>query len=223
MSVKRAIIMTAAALTLAVGLGTAGALTANAATPSCGTHCTDVFSEAFPGFYWNVPGQVGTRIPPSGHPVNLAPASNTNPGEDFILSDEGTVHDLFLAGLVGAALNARYGDDTIFGILFAPFGAGTDLCLGVPYTPFYGTPVELEPCGGNNLGTVWIAVRQPNSTDFMFVNGSETLEFGNPFVLTAMSPRSDLLLWPQDTGLTNRTVPSPSYQLWGATTGVLLP
>lgn len=225
MSVKRAIIMTAAALSLVVGVGTAGTLTANAATPSCGPDCIDLFSQTFPGSYFNVPDQAHPQV---GSAVNLAPGSATNQGEDFTLNDEGTVNDYFQAGIVGAALNARYGnpkgrygDLEIYEFEYSPFGAPTGLCVGVATTPFYGTQVSLQTCGITGK-TLWVPVPVQTSagSSYMFVNGAETFMFNSPFVLTTMSPGSDLLLWPQ-TSFFNRTVPSVSYQSWGALAGVL--
>ena len=225
MSVKRAIIMTAAALSLVVGVGTAGTLTANAATPACGQNCIDIFSQAFPGSYFNVPGQAHPQV---GSAVNLAPGSATNPGEDFVMDSEAPVNDYFQAGIVGAALNARYGNPKgrygnldMYEFRFAPFGVESLLCVGVATTPFYGTPVSLQPCG-ISARTLWVPVPVQTSagSSYMFVNGAETFMFNSPFVLTTMSPGSDLLLWPQ-TSFFNRTVPSTSYQSWGALAGVL--
>ena len=51
MSIKSKMLATAATLALVGGVGTAGALstaaTANAATPSCGFTCVDIFSQEF--------------------------------------------------------------------------------------------------------------------------------------------------------------------------------
>jgi len=51
MSIKSKVLATAATLALVGGVGTAGVLgtaaTANAATPSCGVSCLDIFSQEF--------------------------------------------------------------------------------------------------------------------------------------------------------------------------------
>ena len=50
MSIKSKVLATAATLTLVGGVGAAGVLgaaTANAATPSCGGTCVDIFSQEF--------------------------------------------------------------------------------------------------------------------------------------------------------------------------------
>jgi hypothetical protein len=47
MSIKSKLVTAATALTLVAGVGAAGILTANAATPKCGRACTDFYSRAF--------------------------------------------------------------------------------------------------------------------------------------------------------------------------------
>jgi hypothetical protein len=47
MSIKSKIFAAAATLTMVGGIGAAGTLTANAATPSCGHNCIDIFSREF--------------------------------------------------------------------------------------------------------------------------------------------------------------------------------
>ena len=44
MSIRNKILAAAATLTLVGGVGTVGALSAGAATPSCGNSCVDVFT-----------------------------------------------------------------------------------------------------------------------------------------------------------------------------------
>ncbi len=47
MSIKSKFFAAAAVLTMAGGIGAAGTLIANAATPSCGHRCIDIFSREF--------------------------------------------------------------------------------------------------------------------------------------------------------------------------------
>ena len=83
MSIKSKVLATAATLALVGGVGTAGvlgtAVTANAATPSCGNTCVDIFSQEFghhsvPNFLLDV-YQQHIRI---GQPVILFRSSNND-------------------------------------------------------------------------------------------------------------------------------------------------
>ena len=77
MSIKSKVLATAATLALVGGVGTAGVLgtaaTANAATPSCGGTCVDIFSQEFG--HHSVPELHPGRLPaahpdrPADHPV----------------------------------------------------------------------------------------------------------------------------------------------------------
>ena len=84
MSFKSKLLAGAATLALVGGVGTAGALSAAAATPSCGHNCIDIFSRAFgthrtPNFVLDVLRQ-GAKV---GQPIILFRTSNTDPAEDF--------------------------------------------------------------------------------------------------------------------------------------------
>ena len=114
MSIKSKVLATAATLTMVGGVGTAGvlgtAVTANAATPSCGSTCVDIFSQEFghhsvPNFILDV-YQQHIRI---GQPIILYRSSNNDSAEDFRLEFQGTVADFYLAGMVSAALALHYG------------------------------------------------------------------------------------------------------------------
>ena len=85
----------AATLALVGGVGTVGALSASAATPSCGHNCIDIFSRAFgthrtPNFVLDVLRQ-GAKV---GQPIILFRTSNTDPAEDFVAVVPG--HDVRL-------------------------------------------------------------------------------------------------------------------------------
>ena len=105
---------TAATLALVGGVGTAGVLgtaaAANAATPSCGGTCVDIFSQEFghhhsPNFIVDV-FQQHIRI---GQPVILYRTSNNDPAEDFRLEFQGTVADFLAAQMVTPAFALHYG------------------------------------------------------------------------------------------------------------------
>ena len=110
MSIKSKLLAGAATLALIGGVGTAGALTAAAATPSCGHDCIDIFSRAFgthetPNYVLDVLRQ-GAKV---GQPIILYRTSNTDPAEDFVPSIQGTTADFYAAGLVSAAVALHYG------------------------------------------------------------------------------------------------------------------
>ena len=84
MSIKSKVFAAAATLTLVGGVGSMAALSAGAATPSCGNECLDLFSREFgthdqPNYVMDVWRQ-GAKV---GQPVILFRTSNTDPAEDF--------------------------------------------------------------------------------------------------------------------------------------------
>src|SRR5437868_6026233 len=143
MSIKSKVLAGVAALTLVGGAGTAGTLAmataANAATPSCGPTCFDMFSREFgthahPTYVVDVFRQ-GEKV---GQPIILFRQANFDPAEDFTLSFQGLTSDFFAAGLVSAAVNLHYGngsvnaiDEPAFEQEYAPFGVESGLCVGV--------------------------------------------------------------------------------------------
>jgi hypothetical protein len=213
MSIKSKVLATAATLALVGGVGTAGvlgtAVTANAATPSCGNTCVDIFSQEFghhntPNFLLDV-YQQHIRI---GQPVILFRSSNNDQAEDFRLEFQGTVADFYLAGLVSAALALHYGcvpndspggpdcfgsptlsfNDPAFEIEYTPDGVDSGLCVGVASTAVQEEGVTLQECGASSK-TVWAVdvYDQPIESFFLnyypLINGSDT-NFSQPFVLT---------------------------------------
>src|SRR5579862_7585192 len=114
MSIKSKVLATAATLALVGGVGTAGVLgtaaTANAATPSCGGTCVDIFSQEFghhhtPNYILDV-FQQHVRI---GQPIILYRTSNNDPAEDFRLEFQGTVADFLAAQMVTPAFALHSG------------------------------------------------------------------------------------------------------------------
>ena len=142
MSIKSKVLATAAALALVGGVGTAGVLgtaaTANAATPSCGGTCVDIFSQEFghhhdPVFLLDV-FQQHAKI---NQPVILYRSSNNDPAEDFRPEFQGTVADFYAAGLVQSAFALHYG-------CLAGTTAFPD-CFGFTYTlPGHTSPLGVE-------------------------------------------------------------------------------
>jgi hypothetical protein len=110
MSIKSKVFAAAAALTLVGGVGAAGALSAGAATPSCGHDCLDLFSREFgthvhPNFVMDALQQ-GASL---GQPVILFRTSNSDQAEDFTVAFQGNTSDFFAAGLVSSAVALHYG------------------------------------------------------------------------------------------------------------------
>jgi len=238
MSLKSKLLAGAAALTMVGGLGAAGLATAgaaNAATPSCGPTCLDIFSQNFgthhnPGFLLDVYKR-GQTV---GQPIILFRLSNADPAEDFTIADQGTVDDFVAAGLASKTLALHYGALEAYEIEYAPYGADTGLCMGVAATAVQGEKVSLQPCGVS-AKTVWIVDlldgRLQPGTSVPLINGSDT-NFSHPFVLTypAGSSPTDMprpqLFVSNLTGFSGEVPPIPSAlgvvsdtQLWAADFG----
>jgi hypothetical protein len=199
MSIKSKVFAAAAALTLVGGAGAIAATSANAATPSCGPTCIDIFNHDFgthahPNFVQDTYRQ-GEKV---GQPQILFRVANFDPAEDYTFSYQGLVSDFFAANLVSAAVDLHYGggatlpgsktglfpDDAAFELQYSPYGVDSGLCSGVASTAVAGEKVTLQPCGVS-AKTVWIV----DSADTAghgyvpFINGSDT-NFSQPFVLT---------------------------------------
>jgi hypothetical protein len=226
MSVKNKVLAAAATLTMVGGLSAAGALSASAATPSCGNSCIDIFSYEFghhssPNFVMDVK-QGTTR---AGTPIILYRTSDNDAAEDFTVSFQGTVNDFYQAGLVSSALNLHYSHFAAFEFEYSPNGVDSGLCVGVGSTAGNQTPVALEPCGQSSK-TVWVV----DSYDTIrggyvpLINGSDT-NFSHPYVLhypgngyPTDTPRPQLNTYELQK-YSNNTV--YNNELWGANYGVL--
>ena len=194
MSVKSKVLAAAATLTLVgAAAGTLAAGPANAATPSCGHRCINLFSKKFsdvlttkPPFVLDVFRQ-GANI---NQPVIMFQASNADPAEDFTVSLQGTVAAFAAAGLLpSGALTLHYAKDLAWEFQYSPNGVDSGLCVGTASTPIANTPVSLQPCGVS-AKTVWITDRQNRAPGGLFtfpyvpLISAAGLNFSNPFVLT---------------------------------------
>ncbi len=201
----------AAALALLGGIGAAAPGAAQAATPSCGTGCVNVYvaqleggvPTSSPRFVLDAQGQKTA----TGTPVILFRSSNNDPAEDFTVSAQGTVNDFFRAGLVSASVNLHYKHDEAYELEYAPYGADTGPCAGVPGTAGNGTKVSLQPCGVS-ADTVWITATGPYSQSQLLgngyvalINGSDT-NFSHPYAMNYPNgsyptdmPRPQLQTW----------------------------
>jgi hypothetical protein len=209
MSIKSKVFAATATLTLVGGAGAMGALTAgsaSAATPSCGDNCVEFFSAEFPtggtpSFVLDTLKQ-GEKV---GQPQILFRTSNTDPAEDYTVSDQGLVSDFFAAGLVSSSVALHYGGLGCLGTItpgatppcdvpypdlpaseieYSPYGVDSGLCVGVAATATPNEKVTLQPCGESSK-TVWIVDSEdtdPNSNTPL-INGSDD-NFSQPFVLT---------------------------------------
>ncbi len=238
MSIKSKVFAATAALALVGGGAAMGATSASAATPSAGPSAINWFNRDFgthrsPQFVLDVLRQ-GEKV---GQPVILFRVSNSDPAEDFTISQQGTVADFNTAGLVGNAVALRYGglgcavwdlatqkcttfypNRYAYEIQYSPFGVDSGLCVGVGSTAVSGTKVALEPCGVT-ARTVWIedwSVASGARFNYVpLINGSDT-NFSQPFVLTYPSsgyptdkPRPQLYT-ANLTGFSNGTFTNPS-------------
>ena len=165
MSFKSKMLAAAATLTLVGGAaGTLAAGPANAATPSCGHRCINLFSKKFsdvlttkPGFVLDVLRQ-GAKV---GQPIIMFQSSNADPAEDFTVSLQGTVNDFVAAGLVSPALALHYGNDIAWEFEYSPNGVDSGLCVGIsPARPsttrrsaFSRAACRLRPCGSRTSRT----------------------------------------------------------------------
>jgi hypothetical protein len=229
MSIKAKVLAAAATLTLAGAIGTigaAGAMSANAATPSCGKSCIDIFSRlygthAHPNFV--LAAENGSSA--TGTPIILSPASNFSQSEDFTVSFQGTVYDFYQAGLVSAALNLHYHNQLAYEIQYSPWGAPSGNCVGVATTAANGTKVSLQPCGESSK-TVWVvdSFSAIKGAYVPLINGSDT-NFAFPYVLNypssgypTDSPRPQLQTWNLLKFSGGITV---ANEMWSADFGVL--
>ena len=185
----------AGAATLALVGGAAATITsgpANAATPSCGHRCINLFSKKFsdvlttkPGFVVDVLRQ-GAKV---GQPIIMFQSSNSDPAEDFTVSLQGRVSDFVTAGLVSPALAIHYANDRAWEFQYSPNGVDSGLCIGTASAPITNAGVTLQPCGVS-AKTVWITDVQNIQRGGLFtfpyvplISGAGS-NFSNPFVLT---------------------------------------
>jgi hypothetical protein len=181
MSIKNKVFAVAATMTMVGGVSAVGLLPAGASTPSCGPSCVTGYSQEFGSSFVVDVLRQGQKV---GQPLILFRASNSDPAEDFTISDQGTVDDFNAAGLVSDELALHYGSLDAYELEYSPYGVDSGLCMGVGSTAGNGTPVALEPCGESGK-TVWVVDTLDGNTNPNYVpliNGSDT-NFSHPYVL----------------------------------------
>jgi hypothetical protein len=141
----------------------------------------------------------------AGQPQILFRTSDTDPAEDYTISDRGLVSDFYTAGLVSSAVALHYGglgcegtvtpgatppcsanypDLEAYEVEYSPYGVDSGLCAGVAATATAGEKVTLQPCGASSR-TVWIIDSEDTdvNSNTPLINGSDS-NFSQPFVLT---------------------------------------
>ncbi len=144
---------------------------AHAATVTCGNYCVTMAAQSLGS---------GEEIAVSGNGgVLMAPGFT--PKEDFIGLAVGTVAQLAQSGQIPSSLAATYGNEIVYELSYAPYGALTGNCLGVS-SPTAGATVKLQYCGAPTngepapsweaqKGTLWIGVYRNHSGNFEpFIN-----------------------------------------------------
>ena len=157
------------------GLGLAGALTASAATPACGNGCTNIFPQKY-GPQYQV--DVYQARAAANQPVILFQQSNSDPAEDFVVRNEGTVNnyeEYFVTGqtFFSQGFVSNYGDDNLYEFQYEPYGVNSNFCLSTysNEAPQPGYKVRLERCG-QYANSLW-ASDTGNGGDGFFGEGND--------------------------------------------------
>jgi hypothetical protein len=164
------------------GLGMAGTLSASAATPSCGIHCDNWYTQKF-GEHFVLDDIYG--LASTGNGLILYQASNSDPAEDFVNHDLGLVstlhsrhHGLFPQGFIHT-----YGTDKAIEIQYEPLGQNSNLCVGTwpGEAALAGFKIRLEACG---QASTLFAIDQADASGGYtpLITGTDT-NYSSPLVL----------------------------------------
>ena len=174
MSVKAKIAAGAATFGLVGGgLAMAGTMTASAATPNCGDNCSQIFTQKYGPQYLVDVYQARAA---ANQPVILFQRSNSDPAEDFVVKDLGTVDSFYTSyGLVTPQFAHTYSGDTAFEVQYQPYGLNSNFCLSTwsNEAPQPGYKVRLEPCGQYS-NSLWAA---DTASDTPPVGTSEVFDY----------------------------------------------
>jgi hypothetical protein len=110
-----------AALVLAAGALAAAGPAASAATPACGQSCLALASQAFGTSDVSAVFYPRFAMPGKGQSVILSSAGNLS-SEDWRVTIEVTVAQVYAAGIVGAAVGRTWPSDEAFEFQYAPNG-----------------------------------------------------------------------------------------------------
>jgi hypothetical protein len=181
----------------------------------------------------------------AGTPVILFQRSDTDPAEDFVVVDEGTVGNFYTTyGLVSSAFAHTYSADEAYEVQYQPYGLNSNFCLSTwpGEAPQPGYKVRLERCGQYS-NSVWAADTaattapqgssvtpdrrstgakfSPFRTDVALINGANN-SFSNPLVLNYPAgnptdmPRPQLNVQPEKQYTGGTTF---ANQEWGTVNG----
>jgi hypothetical protein len=180
---------------------------ASAASPGCGPNCIDLFNQKFgPG---DVPMVSGAAT--AGQSVVLSGASDST-AQDWTRNPQGTVSELYAAGLMNPTLGKHYGTDETYEFAYAPDGVDSGLCLGIASGPRQSTPVTLQPCGVS-VRTLWIwDATDQSGGNTPFISGNDA-QYPAPYVLTADTAGGNL------TTQALKTNPDTAAQRWSLVFG----
>ena len=163
------------------GLGMVGTVSASASTPNC-HGCTDWYTQKYHHTYVLdiLHGTAST-----GNQVMLFQSSNSDPAEDFVVNDLGTVGSFYNhdRGLISAGFDQAYHADEAIEIQYEPNGVNSNFCVGTwpGETAQSGFKVRLETCG--QTSTIWaIDSRDAHGGYTPLITGTDT-NFSNPMVM----------------------------------------
>lgn len=179
--------LAAGAATLAVvggSLATFGAMTASAATPSCGRHCIELYTQKYgKNFQLDSSGTSSA----TGNKIILFKASNSDRALDFTYSIQGTVKQIAKAdpSLVPAGLKLHYANDPAFQLEYSPWGVNSNECVGTwpGENVQNGYKVRLEPCG-EGANTLWVFDQARAHRGFAPLIAGMQSNYSNPYVMT---------------------------------------
>ncbi|MGW3882801.1 hypothetical protein ACWEC4_22170 [Streptomyces sp. NPDC005055] len=228
MSIKNKVLAAAAMVTMVSGLGAAGTLSANAATPECGDSCIQIYSAKFgTSEQPNLVETVYRGVARVGQPTAMYPVSESDPAGDIVGHRSGLVSDFYKDGLVSAEVNKHYGNLHAVEVEYAPHGKRTGLCAGLAHAAYQNEGLTLQKCDTPGK-TVWIidTTDSPSTAPqghFPLVSGSTT-NFDHPYAMTITRSaykhgghRTTVPMQIRVTRLMGNPSHVPASQLWGTT------
>jgi hypothetical protein len=155
---------------LAGGVAQASVRVSPNSTPSCGDVCNNLFNERFgPAFpQAAVPDFNDPFAADQGDWLILDQSSNSDPNQDFVASEVGTLDDFVDAHMIAKSsyVNINYpGDFPVFENTFQPYGVDSGLCVGLARNAFRGEGVTLQDCG-DTARTLWVGDINNEDTDY---------------------------------------------------------
>jgi hypothetical protein len=166
------------------GLGMVSTLSASAATPSC-SNCHDYSTHKFHSTYVLdvFHGQAS-----AGNEIILFQRSNSDPAQDFVTQDLGTVGSFYnhSRGLISPGFDQAYHAEEAIQIKYEPLGRNSNFCVGTwpGQAAQSGWKVRLEPCG--QTSTIWAVDNkdrtQPPNGYVPLIAGTDT-DFSDPLVM----------------------------------------